>query len=208
MPSDTAGAAARRHDPGRYVTTLRYRSDAALPLDPQAAPPLPLLLDTTYYLDRSAGRVPPAILALIAERTRLVHTCATTCAELAIGIGLLDPADARTPATTAAIQAHLDRMALDRTVSPGPASWTEAAVLAGILARTQGLAVPKRQLTPDQECCQRGRRRELLLDALLYLTAIEHGMLLVSGNVRHMDLLLQLKPSRNVLLYRQIGSGT
>lgn len=165
-----------------------------------------MLLDTTYYLDRGAGRVPSAILDLIAERPHLVHTCATTCAELAISIGLLDPRDARTPSTTAVIQAHLDRMALDMIVSPGPASWTEAATLAGILARTQGLAVPKRGLTPDQECCQRGRRRELLLNALLYLTAIEHGMLLVSGNVRHMDLLLQIRPSRNVLLYRPAGA--
>lgn len=207
MPSDTAGGAARRHDAGRYVAAFRYRSDEVLPLDPREAPLLPLLLDTTYYLDRSAGRVPPAILALIAERPHLVHTSATTCAELAVSIGLLDPRDARTPATAAAIQMHLDRMALDTTVSPGPASWTEAAVLAGILARTQGLAMSKRGLTPDQECCQRGRRRELLLDALLYLTAIEHGLLLVSGNLRHMDLLLQIRPSRNVLLYRPAGAA-
>jgi len=42
----------------------------------------------------------------------------------------------------------------------------------------------------------------LLLDALLYLTAVEQQMLLISANVRHMDLLLQLRPTQNVLLYR------
>jgi hypothetical protein len=64
--------------------------------------------------------------------------------------------------------------------------------------------VPRRQLNPDQLCCQIGRRRELLLDALLYITAIERDMLLLSGNIRHMDLLLQLRPSHNVLLYRPL----
>lgn len=89
-----------------------------------------------------------------------------------------------------------------KTVAPSALAWTEAALLAGILARTQGLALPKRSLTPDQLCCQEGRRREMLLDALLYLTAIEQNMLLLSGNIRHMDLLTQLRPSGHVLLYR------
>jgi hypothetical protein len=42
----------------------------------------------------------------------------------------------------------------------------------------------------------------LLLDALIYLTAVEQGMLLISANIRHLDLLLQLHPTANVLLYR------
>jgi hypothetical protein len=90
----------------------------------------------------------------------------------------------------------------DKTVAPSASAWTEAAVLAGILARTQGLAVPKRALNPDLACCQQGRRRGLLLDALIYVTAVEHDMLLISANIRHMDLLLQLHPTGNVLLYR------
>ena len=206
MQSDTAGAVARLHDPARCASTLQYRNDAVLPFDVGAAPLLPLLLDTTTYLDRSAGRLPRPVLELVSARRQQVYTGATTCAELAISTGLLDPADVRTPTVVASIRGQLDQVSLERIVGPGPATWTEAAVLAGILARTQGLAVPKRQLTSDQECCQRGRRRELLLDALLYLTAVEHGMLLVSGNVRHMDLLLQVKPSDNVLLYRPAGA--
>jgi hypothetical protein len=87
-------------------------------------------------------------------------------------------------------------------VSPSAATWTEAAIVAGIPARTQGLATDKGQLSEAQICCQRGRRRELLLDALLYFTAIEHDFLLVSGNVRDLDILLQVRPSPNVLLYR------
>ena len=204
MPSDTLGAFARRHNPARHTRTLRYRLDADLPFNPGAAPPLPLLLDTTVYLDRSAGKLPPGIRALIATRRHLVHNCGVACAELAISIGLLNPSDPRTSATIAVIQAHLDQMQNDAAVAPSAAAWTEAAVLAGILARTQGLAVPRPNLSPDQACCQEGRRRELLLDALLYLTAKEQNMLLLSGNVRHMDLLMQVCPSYNVLLYRAI----
>ncbi len=181
---------------------LRYRTDAVLPFDPAASPSVPLLLDTTFYLHRSSGKLPSGIRALIASRHHMVHNCGVVCAELAISIGLLDPADPRTTETIAPIRAHLDHMASDKTVAPSASAWTEAAVLAGILARTQGLAVAKRALNPDQACCQEGRRRELLLDALIYLTAVEQDMLLISANVRHMDLLLQLYPTRNVLLYR------
>jgi hypothetical protein len=202
LPSESIGAVAKRHNPAAHTGTLHYRPDTALPFDPSAAPILPLLLDTTYYLDRSAGKVPAGIRALIGSRRHMVHNCGVACAELAISIGLLDPADPRTVATIGAIQSHLDHMAKGDTVAPSASAWTEAAVLAGILARTRGLARPKRTLTADQACCQQGRRRELLLDALLYVTAVEHDMLLVSANVRHMDLLLQLHPSENVLLYR------
>jgi hypothetical protein len=204
LPSDTLGTVARRHNPAAHTATLRYRADRALPFDPAAAPALPLLLDTTFYLHRSAGKLPEGIRALIASRQHMVHNCAVACAEPAISMGLLDPADPRTEAATSAIQAHLDHMTVDRMVAPSTTAWIEAALLAGILARTQGLAVPKRRLTADQECCQRGRRRELLLDALIYVTAVEENMLLISANIRHMDLLLQLQPTGNVLLYRPV----
>jgi hypothetical protein len=202
LASETLGTVAGRYDPANHTATLRYRPDEALPFDPAVAPGLPLLLDTTCYLDRGAGKLPPGIRALIAARYHLVYNCGVACAELAISIGLLDPADPRSSGTISVIRSHLDHMQLDKTVAPTTASWTEAAILAGILARIQGLARPKRTLTPDQLCCQEGRRRELLMDALLYVTAIEHDMLLVSGNIRHMDLLMQIRPSNNVLLYR------
>jgi hypothetical protein len=202
VPSETLGAIARAYSSGRAVGTFRHREDVALPLDAGAAPAMPLLLDMMVYLDRSAGKLPRSIRELIAARQHLVYHCGVVCAELAISIGILNPADPRTPETIAAIQAHLDHMDQARSVSPSAAAWTEAALLAGTLARTQGLAVAKSMLNADQECCQRGRRRELLLDALLYVTAIEQGMLLISANLRHMDLLLQLRPSGNLLLYR------
>jgi hypothetical protein len=65
----------------------------------------------------------------------------------------------------------------------------EAAVLEGILARTQSI--------PKQD------RRKFLNDALLFLQAADSGSVLVSRNSRDLDLLLQLKPQAGVLLYEK-----
>jgi hypothetical protein len=87
--------------------------------------------------------------------------------------------------------------------SPSPQAWTAAGMLAGILARTQhGLARPKRDLTPDEECCQRGRIRALLNETLLFLCAQEHAAILLSSNIVDMDILLRFRPDARVLLYR------
>jgi hypothetical protein len=80
-------------------------------------------------------------------------------------------------------------------------------MLSGILARTQlGLARPKKDMSAVELCCQTGRRRELLNDALVFLTAREAGAILISANVSDMDLLLRFRPDVHVLLYRQIAA--
>ena len=140
--------------------------------------------DTTFYIHRQDGRVPAAVVALAASRP-VLH-CGVALGELAITAGLLDPAH---PGTDD-VRAKLMR------------------VLAGILARAQlGLAHAKRDLSPDAECCQRGRRREVLNDALLFLTAIEAGAVLLSANVADMDVLLRFRPDARVLLYRALPRG-
>jgi hypothetical protein len=74
-----------------------------------------------------------------------------------------------------------------RIITPSYQVWLEAAVMAGILARTQ--AIPKQD------------RRRFLNDTLLFLQAAETGAVMVSRNSRDIDLLLQLKPQAGVLLY-------
>ena len=79
-------------------------------------------------------------------------------------------------------------------------------MLSGILARTQlGLAKPRRGLSPAEACCQEGRRREVLHDALIFLTAGEQGAILVSSNIVDMDLLSRFRPDVEMLLFRQTG---
>jgi hypothetical protein len=115
---------------------LRFRADAALPMDAAAALDRPLLFDTTVYLDRGAGRLPPTIHALIEAKQHQVNHSGVVCAKLAISIGILDPSDPRTPRTIAVILAHLHQMGVASDVSLTGSARTEAAILAGMLART------------------------------------------------------------------------
>jgi hypothetical protein len=143
------------------------------------------MLDTTVYVD-ALKRPLPAEIASVLTRTIVFH-CAIACAELAISIGHLDPWDPRTIATRGPLEETFTRMASASIVAPSADAWTEASLMAGILARTQGF--------------ERAQRQKLLHDALMFLTANEIGATSISRNVRDMDLLLHLKPSANVLLY-------
>jgi hypothetical protein len=186
--SDLA-AVAERHDPAAWTRTLRYRERSALPFDARALRPgAALLLDATVYVDAAKGDLPRAVQSLVNARPLLQP--APALAELAIAIGHLDPRDRRTSATLAPIKDVLRRIDQARALAPTPACWVEAAVLAGILARTQGIP--------------RSERHKLQTDALLFLMAEEAGAVLLSRNVRDFDLLLQMKPGVQVLLYERV----
>ncbi|HEY6433798.1 MAG TPA: PIN domain-containing protein [Acetobacteraceae bacterium] len=146
------------------------------------------MLDTTVYVDAlKAPGLPVSIAALIA-RNVVMHS-AIARAELAISIGHLDPAHPKTPAHRAPLLEVLARMAPARIVAPGAAAWTEAAIIAGILARIQAY--------------RREDRRAVFNDALMVLTSIEVGAALISRNVRHMDLLLRFRPDAKLVLYER-----
>ena len=146
---------------------------------------VPLLFDATVYIDQLKGQLPTSIIDLMASRT--IPHVAPALAELAVTIGALDPADRRTQATLIPIVEMLTRISPTRIVAPSYEVWLEAAVMAGILARTQ--AIPRQD------------RRKFLNDALLFLQAADTGSVMVSRNSRDFDLLLQLKPQVHVLLY-------
>lgn len=175
-----------RHDPGRWSRPLAHRPKADLPFDPFQVPAgVSLLFDATVYIDHLKGQLPTSIVTLMASRT-ILHG-APALGELAVTIGALNPADRRTHATLIPIIEMLARINPSRIIAPSYEVWLEAAVMAGILARTQAI--------PMQD------RRKFLNDALLFLQAAETGSVLVSRNSRDLDLLLQLKPQAGVLLY-------
>jgi hypothetical protein len=198
--------AAWTHDPDSVTRSFGRRPDDFLPFDITALPrDAPLMLDTNVYIARATDRLPAAIIALVARRT-VLH-CGVALAELAITAGLLDPADPRTAATRDRLEDLLASIGLADCRSPSSVAWAEAGMLSGILARTQlGLAAPRSGLSSTEICCQTGKRREILSDALLFLAAGEAGAILVSANVSDMDLLLRFRPDINVLLYRQTAS--
>jgi hypothetical protein len=177
-----------RNDPGRWSRPLAHRPKADLPFDPLQVPAeVSLLFDATVYIDQLKGQLPTAIVNLMASRT-ILHG-APALAELAVTIGALDPADRRTHAALIPIVETLTRINPSRIIAPSYELWVEAAVMAGILARTQSI--------PKQD------RRKFLNDALLFLQAADSGSVLVSRNSRDLDLLLQLKPQAGVLLYEK-----
>lgn len=177
-----------RHDPARWKRTLAYRPKTELPYDPSLLPSdAPLLFDATVYIDQLKGDLPVSIVTLLASRV-ILHG-APALAELAVTVGILDPQDSRTGETLKPIVETLESINPARIVAPGHDVWLEASLLAGILARTQG--IPKTD------------RRKFLSDVLLFLMAAENRSILISRNSRDIDLLLQMKPGVMVLLYEQ-----
>jgi predicted nucleic acid-binding protein len=175
-----------RHEPAAWVRPLRYRGRRELPYDAAAVgPDSPLLLDATVYVDQLKGHLPADIIALIASR--VIFHGAPVLAELAVTVGMLDPRDQRTRSTLEPILDTLRHIPAQRIIAPSAEIWLEGAVLAGILARTQGIS--------------KEQRRKFLNDSLMFLMASEADAVLVSRNAHDFDLLLQIKPEAGVLLY-------
>jgi predicted nucleic acid-binding protein len=180
------GALLRRNDPARWTELLRRRSLEELPFDLDRVPRgAPIFLDTTVYIDELRGDLPFSVEFFLARS--IVYHCAVARAELAVSLGTLDPEDPRTPKRRALLETAIDRMRPERRIAPSERAWTEAALLVGILRRTQGL---------DEV-----RTRSLLNDALMLMTAREHGATLLSRNVSDMDLLTVLRPDAKIVFY-------
>jgi hypothetical protein len=187
--SSDAQSIITRNDPGRWSRTLAHRPKTDLPFDPFQVPSqATLLFDATVYIDQLKGELPRPIIDLMAART-ILHG-APALAELAVSIGALEPADRRTQATLTPIVEMFTRLDPSRIVAPNYEIWLEAAVMAGILARTR--THPRHS---------KARRRKFLNDTLLFLLAADTGAVLISRNSRDLDLLLQMKPQVGVLLY-------
>jgi len=145
----------------------------------------PLLLDTCVYIDAGRGRLPAEVEALLVGR-RIVH-CATVAAELALGLAMLDPLHADTLAQREFLRDTLARMAAGKIITPDATTWTTAAVLAGTLARLQGIR-------PDD-------RRRRLADALIAVTARAEGCAVLTANRTDFDLIAQLLPGLRAIVY-------
>jgi hypothetical protein len=161
------------------------------------------MLDTNFYILRAQRKVPASVLEFVMERR--IHHSGVALGELSISVGILDPSHPATADTRHLLLQLLASISLSDCQSPSPAAWAEAGMLAGILARTQlGLAKPKKGLSPTEKCCQDGRRRKVLNDVLLFLSAVEQSATFVSSNILDVDVLLRFHPQARVLLYRQL----
>lgn len=166
------------------------RPDEQLPWA-KDAPPIagPLLLDTTVYIDLLQGTTPAEVDRLLPLRT--CNHSAVSLAELTHSFGRLDPAH---PETKAALRELRETITQDipphRLQDPDEDTWGAAGILAGLALRLRGTR--KNQ----------GHERKLLHDALLYLQGRKLGCAVLTRNIGDFDLLNQLVPSGQILLYR------
>jgi len=175
-----------RFDPRR---TLARRSDDQLPF---VAAGLTagqgLLLDTCVYIDQMQGRSPPALADVISQRQ--VNHSTVAISELMHTVGVLHPADARTPAAIAEIGKQIKAMPRHRIFAPDSDVLGRAALLSGILCRLQGY--------------QRDGKLRALQDCVLFLQALKLGLAVLTANVNDFDILLQLLPAGRALFYRAL----
>lgn len=181
-------AGARRW--GRLASgrTLARRKDAELPFatDDELVGQ-PLMLDTCVYIDQMQGRAPSLLERLI--ETRQVNHSTVAIQELMHTVGVLQPDEARTAAVIDQIGRQIGAMPDHRVFVPDAEVLGRAALLSGILARSQGYA--------------RDDRLKALQDCTLFLQALKLGFTVVTANLKEFDLLLQLVPTGRALFYRQ-----
>lgn len=180
-------ALVRKRKPDKRRTRIPLRAREALVhwTDLPGAAPAVLLLDTTVYIHRAAGRLPEGLGELI-DRALLFH-CSVCLGELAVGVAGADPGR---PSWRKLRDHYAELFALvpeSRLVIPDATLWAEAGLVAGTLARTQGL--------------QRHQRKECLNDALILLAAARAGLAVLTANRDEFDLLQQLCPEARFVHY-------
>lgn len=136
------------------------------------------MLDTNVYIASAAGTLPEAAAVLL-DNALLFH-CSVCVAELTAGIGNADPARPGWRAMRDHYERLIAAIPSTRLLTPDLRIWSDAGMLAGILARTQGL--------------QRHQRKEYLNDALIFLTAAKAGVPVLTAERVGFDLLQQLAP--------------
>lgn len=144
-----------------------------------------LVLDTNVYIMSAAGTLPGAVQDLI-ERGLLFH-CSVCLGEIATGIGNADPSH---PAWLQSFDHYADlcdSIPPTRLLTPDASTWTEAGIVAGTLARTQGF--------------QKHQRQECMSDALIYLTAAKAGLPVLTANCVEFDLIQQVAPQGQFIYF-------
>jgi predicted nucleic acid-binding protein len=137
-----------------------------------------LVPDTNIYIKAAAGTLPACVQDLV-ERALLFH-CSVCLGELATGIANANPSLSSWSVLRDHYLKLFESISPSRLLNPDAQVWTDAGVVAGALARTQGF--------------QRHQRKECLNDALIYLTAAKAGLPVLTADHHQFDLIQQLAP--------------
>ena len=104
-----------------------------------------------------------------------------------IGVANGDPTHEGWKSTRAVYTEVLGAIPETRLLTPDDQVWCDAGLVAGTLARTQGL--------------QAYQRKDLLNDALILLTAAKSGLAVLTSDRGNYDLLQQLCPETRFVFY-------
>jgi predicted nucleic acid-binding protein len=170
----------RRRKPERRQTqlTARRRSELISVKDFTPSGRALLMPDTNVYIRAAAGTLPELVQDLV-ERALLFH-CSVCLGELAIGVANANPSSPSWSVMRDHYVELFDSIPSARLLNPDAQVWTNAGVVAGVLARTQGF--------------QRHQRKECLNDVLIYLTAVKSGLPVLTADRNQFDLIQQLAP--------------
>ena len=177
----------RRLKPGRRSGSLARRPNADLTfVGPFDTVGIPVLLDTTVYIDVLQGSTPPEVDALLSMGRPLIHL-SVVLGELAHNFGRLDPAH---PATAASLRQltgvveDIPPRKVEDNISAGVL--LEAGILTGLVYRLGGFHA--------------GQEVDALNDATIFLHALKRGYAVLTGSLRDFDLMQQIVLDGRVLL--------
>jgi predicted nucleic acid-binding protein len=178
--------ALRRIKPQRSALGVRRRSLAELPVvQAPLSAGAELLLDTCVYIDVLRGDTPQEVDDLL--EARILNHSTISLAELTHLFGRLDPAHRGTKSVLREVRQTIEDIPDHRLFAPSASAMGEAGMLAGLAARLSG-ADP-------------GGHAARLNDASLYLQALERGWIVLTRNLRDLDLFDQILPADRVLFY-------
>lgn len=168
----------RRWKPEKRKGQLRPRPAADLvpAASVSGARRLPLVPDTTVYIHNAAGTLPSEVETLLDGA--LQWHCSVCLGELTTGIANYSPAAPGWRGMKDVYAEVFHAIPDSRVLTPDDDAWLSAGLISGTLARTQGL--------------QRHQRKELLNDALIYLTAAKAGLPVLTANRDEFDLVQQI----------------
>jgi predicted nucleic acid-binding protein len=183
-------AVLRTLKPEKSVGQLNRRQDKALRFVSEDATDSPLLLDTTVYIDQLTDRLPDAVRGLLGRS--VINHSSIAVIELCHPFGRLDPALSSTAANLDQIRATIAAITPNRLLLPSLKACVQASIIAGVMARRKALA------KTDQQ--------PFIHDATLYFQALETGSVLLTRNIKDIDLIQQLAPigKGRVLFYREL----
>jgi len=176
----------RRLKPEKRRTQLNPENARGLiPADGLAPGPMALVPDTVIYIETAAGRLPPTARAIMAQAVQFHSTVALS--ELMQGVAMHDPGRQNHAAVRRYYTDLIRAVPASRVLVPDADAWLRAGVMVGTLARTQHF--------------QAHQRKELMADALFYLTAAKAGLPVLTRNAADFGLLQQIDGAGRVIVF-------